>query len=122
MQKIKSNPSKTILTISLGFLFIYFLGEYKWALFSSIFVSTAGLISDRISKVIEKIWFKLSEILGMIIPNITLTIVFYFLLFPIAVLSKIFTKNKLINLNPIKESNYLEVNKVFTKEFMKNSF
>ena len=116
MKKIKSNPPKTLLTISVGFLFIYLFFEFLWAFYASVSVSLIGVISEKISRLIEKVWFKFAEILGMIIPNIVLFIIFYVFLFPLAFLSKIFKKHTLINLKKNSDTNFVEVKKRFKKE------
>ena len=118
--KIKSNPPQTILTISTGFLLIFIFGDYYWALYTSILISCIGLVSSSIALKIERLWFKMAEILGLIIPNIILTIVFYFFLFPISMLSKIFKKKDLLSLKNKNSSNYLFVNKIFKKKDFKN--
>ena len=120
--KIKSNPPQTILTICTGFLFIYLFTNYQWALFTAIIIACTGIFSKFLSSIIEVVWFKIAEILGYIVPNIILSIIFYFFLFPISLLSKIFRRQTLINLKSSSSSNYIEVNKKFNKKDLKNPF
>jgi len=93
MQKIKSNPIKTMLTISVGFLVVFIITKLNWALLVALVVGLIGLFSTFLSKQIEFLWLKLAWFLGLIVPNILLSAIFYLFLFPIAVLSKIFGKN-----------------------------
>ena len=118
--KIKSNPVKTILTISTGFLVIFIIGNYQWALYTSVLISCLGLASNFISLKIEKLWFKIAEILGLFVPNIILTVVFFFFLFPISMLSKILNKKDLLSLKIKNTSNYHTVNKNFEEKDFKN--
>jgi hypothetical protein len=67
-------------------------------------VGLAGVFSTYLSRKIDFIWMKLSWLLSLIVPNILLTIIFYLLLFPIALLSRIFGQKDPLNLNNTKDS------------------
>lgn len=118
MQKIKSNPVKTMLTISVGFLVIFIITKLNWALLVALIIGLIGLFSTFLSKHIEFLWTKLAWFLGLIVPNILLSAIFYLFLFPIAVLSKIFGKNDSFKLKNNADSVFITSNKVFDK----NSF
>ena len=119
MIKIKSNPPKTALTISVGFIIVYFFIEDYWPLYLSLFIGLSAIFFDSLSKIIEKIWFKIAEIIGLFIPNIILTIVFFIILFPISLLQKLFSSDSLV-LKKNLESNYVVTKKVFTAKDLKN--
>jgi hypothetical protein len=92
----KENSKSTILVISMGFLILYLVFSWQWAVFISLIVGIAGLISWRLSRLIEKGWMGLARVLSYIIPSILLGIVFYLFLFPISIVSRIFTKDPLL--------------------------
>lgn len=119
MKKIKSNPPKTALTISIGFIIVYLIIEESWSLYFSLFIGATGLFLDKLSVVIEKSWFKIAEILGLFIPNIILTIVFFIFLFPISLIQKFFSSDSL-NLKKRSKSNYISSNKTFSPKDLKN--
>ena len=114
---MKSNPTKTILTISLGFLTLYILFKIDWSLYVSFVISLIGFSSTFLSSKIEILWFKISKILSYIIPNILLSLIFYFLLFPVSLLSKIFNE-KSIKKSLNKKSMYT----INEKRFSEKSF
>lgn len=58
---------------------------------------------------------KLAGFLSLIIPNILLGIIFFLLLFPIALLSRLFGKNDSLNLKNKSGSTFKNVNKEFDK-------
>jgi hypothetical protein len=109
------NPKSTILVISTGFLIIYLLFSLQWAIYVSLVVSVLGITSYTVSEKIEWLWFKLSKGLGYIIPNIILSIVFYFFLFPISALSKIFNKDPLM-LSRKYNSYFIDIKKGMDKK------
>lgn len=93
--KIDTSKS-TILVISMGFLVLHLLFSWKWAVIISLVVGVIGITSPYLSGKIELIWMKFAKILGYIIPNVLLSIVYYLFLFPISALSKIFNKDPLM--------------------------
>ena len=94
---MKTNSSHaTILTISMGFLILHLLFSWEWAVIVSLVVGITGLMSSYLSRKIEWAWMKIAKLLGYIIPNILLSIVYYLLLFPLSVLSKLSNKDPLM--------------------------
>src|ERR1035437_1150798 len=90
-KNMKTDTSKsTILIISMGFLTLYLVFSWQWAVIVSLTVGVVGIISPFLSKKIEWGWMKLAQFMGYIIPNILLGIVFYLFLFPISVISRLF--------------------------------
>ena len=117
MNKIKSNPYKTILTICFGFFIAFLVWKTNWALLAGLIISFLALINLGVAKLIEKIWFKIADILGFFIPNIVLTVVFYFVLFPFSLLFKLFSKSKgTINALKGESSTFINVSKKFQKK------
>ena len=103
--KIKSNPSLTVLTIVFGLLFFNYFFEDEIIFYICLFLSGIGVFSYKSSILIEKTWFKISFILSQIIPNILLSLIFFLILTPIALLSKLF-KSKSDFISKTKEENH----------------
>jgi hypothetical protein len=113
MQKIKSNPVKTMLTISVGFLVVFIVTKLNWALLVALIIGLIGISSTFLSKHIEFLWTKLAWLLGLIVPNILLSAIFYLFLFPIALLSKVFGKNDSFKLKNNADTVFVTSNKQF---------
>lgn len=118
MKQMKSDPSKTLLTISVGFAVIFWFIPYKWLLLVSIVVGLIGILSAPLSRLIERAWMKLAYILSLIVPNIVLGIVFFVFLLPLSILSKIFRKEDPLRL----KNNLASVYKDRTEEYDKAHF
>lgn len=116
--KFNSNPPLTLLTIVFGLLSVNFFLEEKLIFYICLLISAIGVFSIKSSKIIEKIWYKLSFYLSQIIPNILLTIIFFIILTPIALFSKIFKNNS----NFITKDNNNSIYKNQIKQFDKKSF
>ena len=118
LMKVKSNPSLTILTIVFGLLvFNYFLNK-DVIFYCCLLLSGIGVFSNKISIIIENIWFKLSFILSQIIPNILLSLIFFLILTPLSLLSKLFDSKTDFN----AKNNRNTMFKTQNKSFDKNSF
>lgn len=94
----KNNPSKTVLTICIGFCFIFLYFDYKWSLYLALSIGLLGVVSDKISSAIDFLWMKLAKVLSLIIPNLLLTAIFFLCLFPIALLQKLFSNKNTLKL------------------------
>jgi hypothetical protein len=94
----KLKAKSTILVIVVGFIIIYAYSKNFNFLKVSIIIGLLGVISDKASLFIDRIWFKISFILSLIIPNILLGSIFYLILFPIALLSRLFGNKDPLNL------------------------
>ncbi len=120
MKAIKTNPSRTVLTLSVGFIVLYFITDWQWTLPAALLVGLAGIFSTYLSIKIDYLWMKLAGFLSLIIPNILLGIIFFLLLFPIALLSRLFNQ---ANKDPLNLQNKAQSNfKSSIKNFDKESF
>ncbi len=114
----KVDSSNTLLTICVGFIVVYVLLGYQWAIITSLTVGLIGVFSSYLSNIIAFLWMKLSLILSYIIPNILLSMVYFIVLFPVSVLYKIFNRNDILLLKNISNSTFKEK----SEELQKNMF
>ncbi len=111
----KDTSKSTILVISTGFLILYLIFSWQWAVLTSLIVGIIGIISGTLSRLIEKGWMELARLLSYIIPSILLGIVFYLILFPTALISKLFTKDPLM-LSDKHETYFIDINREVEKK------
>jgi len=103
-----------MLVIAMGFLLIYLSTHLKWAIYVSLGAGLIGIVSTYLSQKVEWAWMKLALVLGYIVPNILLSIVFFVFLFPLAVISRIFNKDPLM-LSDKYSTYFVEVNREMDK-------
>jgi hypothetical protein len=120
MQKMKSNPAKTALTISMGFLLIFWFSQMKWALIVSLIIGIVAIFSETLSRYIELLWMKLAYVLSLIVPNIVLGVIFFAFLLPLSLLSKVFRKEDVLKLKNKFDTVYSEKNKEYDKAHFEN--
>ncbi len=111
----KTDPIKTVLVITVGMLIVFALTQWKWAFNAAVIIGLLGLLSSFIAKQIDFLWMKLAWVLSLIVPNILLSVIFYLLLTPIALLSRVFGEKNQLNLKNKTDSLFKDYNKVFDK-------
>lgn len=111
----KDTSKSTMLIISMGCLILYLLFLWQWAVFVSLLVGVIGITSNFLSKKIEWGWMMLAKVMGYVVPNILLSIVFYLVLFPLSLLSRLFRKDPLMLSNKHK-TYFIDIGKEMNKE------
>lgn len=115
MKNLKLEPSKTILTITLGFLILHLIFGWQWALIVSLIVGIGGLFSKRIAEGINFLWIRLTIILSLIIPNVIMALIYFLILTPIAYMAKFFRKEDELLLKKEVETTFHKVNRKIDK-------
>lgn len=116
MTKESTQPLKTVLTISIGFTTIYLITNLNWTLYVALFIGFCGLFSQYIAAVIHMLWTKLAYVLSLIVPNIFLSLIFYFILFPLSLVSKLFKTDSMLILSNKTTSSFISTNKIVSKK------
>lgn len=89
---------ESCLAIATGFLALFFIFKVKAFLIVSLVIGLIGMFIPFIATRVTWLWYKLAHGLGYINSKILLTLIFFIFLVPIALLSRIFTKNKTLQL------------------------
>jgi hypothetical protein len=117
-QKLAFDPIKTVLVITVGMLVVFFITKAEWALYVALVVGLSGVFSGYLADKINWVWMKLTWVLSLIVPNILLAVIFYLILTPIALLSRMFGGKDQLML----KNNSPTIFKVYNKKFDAASF
>jgi len=115
VKKEADSPVSTMLALSMVLLLLYFIFAWQWATVVSFVLGCTGIFSQYLSKIIAKFWLKSSQIMGRIISSLLLSIIFYFFLWPLAALSKLFVKDPLM-LSGKYNSYFIDMRKDYKKK------
>ena len=99
--KDKSKIYETSLVLTTGFLVIYLFTENVTFLYVSFFFGLVGIFVKPLAAFITKIWFWLADILNLVFSKLVLGLLFYVILFPLALFYKVAGNDKL----RLKETN-----------------
>lgn len=79
---------ESVLVIAIGFAVLYFLAHKPWMAFVALIVASAGLFIPVLAEWITIAWLKLAHLLGWINGRILLSVIFFLVLTPIALLRR----------------------------------
>ncbi len=102
-----------------GFLLLYWIFDVRAFFYVAIGVALASLISSTLENWIVLVWMKIAEVLGRINATILLSAIFFVILFPVAMLARLFRKDTL-DLKKPRASMYHTRNHVYTAEDLEN--
>ena len=113
---------ETMLVITVGFLILHLLFHTRLWLYLAAVTGITGVLSFYLSTKIDWLWTKLSIILGEISNHILLTITFFVVVTPVALLRKLFGKKNILS-NTKKQSGYFSTrNHLYKKEDFEKSW
>ena len=120
----KTESLESALVITAGFLVLYLVFDSQWMIWLATGVSLISVFSTKIRNLIHHSWMKLAFLLGWINSRILLSIVFYIILFPLALIQKIFVGDKLqkSKKGEKEKSYYLERNHTYSAKDLENTW
>lgn len=81
---------RTLLVLSLAAIVFHLILEVKWLLLLAIGFLVISLKQNPLADLIARLWLKLSEHIGNFMSKIILSVIFFLLLTPIAMLYRLF--------------------------------
>ena len=110
------NKYKSTLTIVIGFTLFSNYFDYKPLFIIAVIIGLISILSEKLNDKIISLWEKLTEALGLIMPNVILIIVFYFILTPLAYINKLNRKKNALQLKNTTNSTFITQRKEFSRE------
>lgn len=117
---MKNKTYQNILVICIGFLALFLLWQWQWALYVSFAVGIVSILSPFLAKKIVAGWELLALGLSYIMPNILLSFIYFLLLTPLALLARVFRKDPPISHKTPLKSNFKVVDKKFGPSSLEN--
>lgn len=105
----------TILVIVTGLLVFYLIFENEWFVYSAVSIGVLSLLSAKIAELIVKAWFGIAQVLGYINSRIILSVIFFLILFPLSLLSRL-TGKPALQIKRQDGSYFTDRNHLFLKE------
>ncbi len=86
---------QTILVICLGLVVLAVLAHVQPVLWLAVAVGVVALISEKLARLIERGWMIFSETLGKIMSRLLLSLIFFIILTPLALVYRLLGKDGL---------------------------
>jgi predicted membrane protein len=88
----KEEILKTIVALSFACLAVHFIFKLQWPVLLALLLLLSGIIGGNFPRLIATVWNKFALVVGLVNSKIILTAIFYLLVLPFALLSRIFDK------------------------------
>jgi len=118
--KNENRATLTVLTISTSLLVFHFITKWDWPVIASLIIGIAGVISPIAATKIEYVWKALTKLLGLIVQRLILILIFFLILFPVALASRLFAKRDPLQLFVDSSSTFTDIHKPFEKRTFEN--
>ena len=115
----KARAYQTILVIVLGFSLLSWYFDIKELFYFALGINLISLLFSSIALLIDRFWYGLAEFMGKYVSKIILSLIYFFVLVPIAAISKSKTKKNLM-IDKNNDTTFTTINKKYTQEDLKN--
>jgi hypothetical protein len=112
----KERPVETMLVLAMGCLLADVVLHWKAGLYLCFVFGGIGIFSGYLSTKIAWVWMRLAGMLGRVSNGLLLSVVFLFVLVPMAFIRRMRKKDRLTYFDPEATSNFVERDHVFRKE------
>lgn len=119
MQTNKEKTNEALLVIITGFLLLFIIYQNALFLYISFSIGLTAVFIRPLAKLVAAGWFKLGELLGFVVSKIVLTVMFYLLLMPVALLHNIFNKD-VLKLKKGRKTLWVDRNHRYITDDLKN--
>ncbi len=116
MSKQEQHPRTVMLAISAGMTILYLIFDKEAFIYVSLLIALIGLLSPWLSRHIAFVWMSIAGFINRILSTLVLSLVFYIILLPMAILSKLFGKKDILQLKNPKNSVFKNREQIFDKE------
>lgn len=116
----ENSPYKSILGLLFGLCLLYVFKRFEWIPYFLCAILLLAILFKKFVIFFDKISHQFILFMGKILSTIILIVFYYLLLFPISLISKIFSKKDNLQLKKPTISNFKETNKSFSKESFEN--
>ena len=93
-----------------------------WPFIAAIGFAVVGLVKPLLLGPVNRVWLKISDVLGWVNTRLVMGIIFFLLIVPIGLIMRLFTKDPLNNQWSDVEKSYRIVTKVRNKEHLEKPF
>lgn len=117
MKQSNPNTALTVLTILVGLLIVNYFAKNEVLFEVIIAIGVLSILSSWIRNSIHFIWMKLADLLGLIVPKIILSLVFFLIVTPLGIFSRWLSPKEQLILKNDRNSTFFETKKNFEKSF-----
>jgi len=92
----RPNSKEVVLVIVVGLLIVSRIFSIDNLVYVAIIIGVLGALSSALSDKMAWVWFKIADALGYIMSRVMLTLIFFLILTPVALVSRLLRKKDLL--------------------------
>ncbi len=117
----KEKNLETCLVIVTGLIIFWFIYKIELLLIIAAAIGVIGAFFNSLAHWINWFWYKLADILGFVVSKILLSAIFYVFLVPLALFSRLISKNPL-QLKKTERSTWIHRDYDFSSKDLENTW
>lgn len=110
----RAKTRETLLVLTGALVVFYLIFPIVWLLYIAVLLAALGAFFPKHAVWIALGWMKLSGAIGFVVSRILLTLIFFGILWPVAMLYRLFSKDPLQLKKTSENSYYCERNHAYT--------
>jgi len=118
----KEKPIETMLVLAMGCLLAYVVFRWKAGLYLSFGFGGIGILSGWLSVRIARVWMAVARALGWVSNGILLSLLFLFVVMPVAFFRRMRGKDRLTYFDSKATSNFISREHSFVKEDLEKTW
>ena len=115
---MKTNKYLTVITLITFLAIVYLFTSIKLLIIIGVCLGLISIVSGKVAYYIHYLWFKIAEGIGFVMSKVILSIVFFVVLCPVALLSRLFDNKSNIITKRQADSYYFTRNHEFEAKDM----
>lgn len=119
LSRSTTQAAQTVFLLILATVIGYLWKQHVYFLYTAVLLSIGGFLSPAFVLFVDKIWMRIGWLMGQIIPKVLLSIIFYLVLTPLALLSKLIGEKDPMKLRKPTSSLFKEATPLVSKESFK---
>lgn len=120
--KKNHEPLASVLALTTAFFILYVFHQSDRVFYLACAIGLVGVLFPHAASVIDFLWRKLAQIPSIIIPKLLLAFIYFFIFTPMAIFSKLTGNSEPIQLKNNRQSQFVDRNKSFSKEFFEKTW
>lgn len=112
---MKSKHLETIVVFIAVLVIVYLFTANRYYLYAGLGFAAIGLLVPSLSRLIHTGWMKLAMLIGLVMNKVLLSVVFFLVLTPVALLSRLFRKDP-FETKKAASSNFTDRDFTYTKK------
>lgn len=115
----EAKTRETLLVIVLGLSIMHLIFRHEWMLIAAITIGVLGISSARLANLIHAGWYLIAEKMGRISNTILLSMIYFIVLIPFAMLSQLFRKD-MMHIKSNKKFGFVKRDHLYCKKDLEN--